>query len=240
MKRFNINEFIWFFILFMFTMYIYLLLSTGKITLYIHPKMIKYSAFSFVVLGELTIVQFFNIFTVKTRGSFKNGYALFLLALVVEIFLAPGGLTSDIAYKRGVTLVSSNNIENIAKHSHNESEVIEGNEIIFNENNYIHYLEDLGNNLDKHVGKKIKIAGFVLKKEKEAKDEFVVSRMLINCCAADSQVLGLAVKYDKAYTLKKDEWVTIEGIVTSEDNHAVIKVSKLKKIEKPSNPYIYE
>lgn len=240
MKRFNANEFIWFFILLMFTMYIYFLLSTGKIILYIHPKMVKYSAFSFAVLGELTVVQFFNIFTGETRAKFRNGYALFLLALVVGILLAPGGLNSDIADKRGVTLVSSSNIENISAHSHSGSQVIEGNEIVFNENNYIHYLEDLGSNLNKHTGKKIKIAGFVLKKDNEKKDEFVVSRMLINCCAADSQVLGITVKYDKANTLKDDDWIKIEGVVTSKGNHAVIEVNKLQKIEKPNIPYIYE
>jgi putative membrane protein len=240
MKRFNMNEFVWFFILAMFTAYIYLLLATGKMTLYLHPKMVKYSAFSFVILGELTIVQFFKVFTVKTRVKFRSGYMLFFMTLIFGIFFAPGGLNSDITKQKGVTFVSSGNIESIAAHSHEKGQVIEGNEIIFNETNYIHYLEDLGRNLDKHVGKKIKITGFVLKEDNLSKDEFVITRMLMNCCAADSQILGLKAKYPMTQSLEKDQWISVEGIVTSKDNHAVIFVQRLNKIERPDTPYIYE
>ncbi|ERI92980.1 TIGR03943 family protein [Clostridiales bacterium oral taxon 876 str. F0540] len=240
MKKFNISEFIWFFILLMFTLYIYFLLYTGKITLFIHPKLVKYSVFSFIVLGELTIVQLFKIFTVKTRITRKNGYALFLLALIFGVFFAPGGLTSDIGDKKGVILVSSEDVENIGRHSHSEEQVIEGNDIVFTEKNYIHYLEDLSANLDKHMGKKIKITGFVLKNDKLQKDEFILTRMLINCCAADSQVMGVTVKYDKAITLNKDEWVNVEGIVSSKGKQPIILVQKITKVNKPSNPYIYE
>jgi putative membrane protein len=240
MKRFNINEFIWFLILTLFTLYIYFLISSGKITLFLHPKMIKYAAFSFIIFGELAVVQLFKIFTVTTRVRFKKGYVLFFITLIVGIFIAPGGLTSEISNKKGVTLVTSSSIENIAEHSHDEKQRIEGDEIIFNEKNYIHYLEDLGNNLDKHIGKRIKITGFVLKQEGMARNEFVITRMLINCCAADSQVLGLVVRFDKAESLKKDEWVTVEGIVGSSDKHAVIQAAKVSKSQKPNNQYIYE
>jgi putative membrane protein len=240
MKRFNINEFIWFLILTLFTLYIYFLISSGKITLFLHPKMIKYAAFSFVIFGELAVVQFFKIFTVTTRVRFKKGYVLFFITLIVGIFIAPGGLTSEISNKKGVTLVSSSSIENIAEHSHGEKQRIEGSEIIFNEKNYIHFLEDLGNNLDKHIGKRIKITGFVLKQEDMARNEFIITRMLISCCAADSQVLGIVVRCDKAETLSKDEWVTVEGIVGSSDKHAVIQAAKVSKSQKPNNQYIYE
>lgn len=240
MKRFNINEFIWFFILAMFTMYIYLLLSTGKITLYIHPKMVKYSAFSLVVLGELTIFQFFKIFTVKTRVKFKNGYVMFLMALVLGVFIDPGGLNSDISSKKGVTVVSSSNIESIGKHSHHEGQVIEGNEVIFNEKNYVHYLEDLSKNLDKHIGKKVKITGFILKDEKLDNNEFVITRMLMNCCAADSQVLGIAARGENVDSLHDDQWITVEGKISAKGKQPIILIQKLNKIEKPDNPYIYE
>jgi putative membrane protein len=202
--------------------------------------MIKYAAFSFVIFGELAVVQLFKIFTVTTRVRFKKGYILFFITLIVGIFIAPGGLTSEISNKKGVTLVTSSSIENIAEHSHDEKQRIEGDEIIFNEKNYIHYLEDLGNNLDKHIGKRIKITGFVLKQEGMARNEFIITRMLISCCAADSQVLGIVARWDKAETLSKDEWITVEGIVGSSDKHAVIQAAKVSKSQKPNNQYIYE
>lgn len=250
MKRFNINEFIWFLILACFTLYIYFLLSSGKITLFLHPKMVKYAAFSFVIFGELAIFQLFRVFTVPTRVKFRNGYILFLIALVIGVFIAPNGLTSDIRNKRGVTLVSSNSIENIAEHSHSEKQKIEGNVISFTEDNYVHYLEDLSENVDEHVGKKIKITGFVLQDKKLGSDEFLISRMLMNCCAADSQILGVAARWEKSGTLSKDNWVTVEGRVgykeEKDKNNKVIKkypvilVERLRHIDTPANPYIYE
>jgi putative membrane protein len=250
MKRFNINEFIWFFILTLFTLYIYFLISSGKITLFLHPKMIKYAAFSFVIFGELAVVQFFKIFTVATRVRFKKGYVLFFITLIIGIFIAPGGLTSEISNKKGVTLVSSSNIENIAEHSHSKKQVIEGDNIIFNETNYIHYLEDLSSHIDEHVGKNIKLTGFVLKEKNLGKSEFLISRMMMNCCAADSQILGVVGTWDKVDTLEKDDWIVVEGKVSFKEekdkNNKVIKkypvviVEKLRNIETPQNPYIYE
>jgi putative membrane protein len=250
MKRFNINEFIWFIILLLFTIYIYYLLSTSKITIFVHPKLAKYSAFSLVVFGELTILQFFNVFTVKTRVKFKKGYILFILALIIGIFIAPGGLNSEIADKKGITLVNSNSIENIGKHIHTIDEVISGNVINFNDKNYIHYFEDLSENIDKHIGKKIVISGFVTKGDTLNVNEFIITRLLINCCAADSQVIGVLCRGELNTNLDKDTWIRVEGVVSFKQNKdmnnkvigklPLINAQKITKINKPANPYIYE
>ncbi|MCM8711367.1 TIGR03943 family protein [Clostridium sp. SYSU_GA19001] len=240
MKRFNKNEFLWFLILFFFTVYIYYLISTGKIFLFIHPKLIVYTSFSFVIFGTLTVFQFFNIFKVKTRAKMKNGFLLFAFALVTAVFIAPGGLTPDIINQKGVILVSSNNIENIGKHTHSKEEIIIGNTIEFNAKNYIHYLEELSSNIEKHKGKKVKISGFAYKEENLNKNEFMLFRILINCCAADSQVFGIMCNWDKAEVLEKDSWVNVEGILKVKDNRPFILVKKLERAEKPVNTYIYE
>lgn len=250
MKRFNINEFIWFSILLCFTLYIYYLLSTGKIVLFVHPKLARYSAFSLIVFGELTIFQWFKIFTIKTRVNFKNGYLFFIAALIIGIFIAPGGLNSEIGEKKGITLVSSHNIKNIGKHTHSEEELITGDIITFNDKYYVHYLEELGEDLDEQIGKKVVITGYVSKSDKLQSDEFILTRLLINCCAADSQALGITCRSSLSEVIDKDSWVTLEGTVSFKENRdkdnriigklPLIVVESIKQIEKPSNPYIYE
>lgn len=250
MKRFNISEFIWFIILLVFTLYIYYLLITGRITLFVHPKLAKYSAFSLVILGELSVFQFFKIFTVKTRVSFKNGYIYFILVIIVGIFIAPGGLNSEIGDKKGITLVTSHSIENIGKHTHTKEELIIGNTIVFNDKYYMHYLEELSEDLDKHIGKKIIISGYVTKSSKLGKDEFILTRLLINCCAADSQVLGISCRNASGTYIEKDSWIRVEGMVSYKENRdssnkllgklPLIVVDKITQIKKPANPYIYE
>lgn len=240
MKRFNINEFVWFVILASFTLYTYYLISTGTIFQFIHPNLLKYTVVSFVILGELTVFQLFNIFKVKTRTKLKKGYLLFFLVIVVGIFIAPGGLNPEIVNKKGLTLVNSSNIENIGKHTHREEQKIQGNTIVFNEGNYVHYLEDISSNLLKHQGKKVVISGFVHKEDKLKEDEFILSRMLMNCCAADSQVLGILCEYKDSAKLEKNSWVRIEGKLGEKDDYPVIIVEKLKVTEAPENTFIYE
>lgn len=248
MKRFNINEFIWFIILIMFTSFIYYLLLSTKITMYVHPKLAKYSAFSLVVFGELTILQVFNVFTVKTRIKFKKGYILFILVLIIGMLIAPGGLNSEIAEKKGIIFVSSSSTENIGSHTHTKDDVINGNLISFNDGNYIHYFEDLSGNLEKHIGKDIIISGFVTKDGKLNKDEFIITRLLVNCCAADSQVIGILCKTDGNKVLNNDTWVRVEGVVSFKENEnsrvngklPLIIAKKVTNINKPAAPYIYE
>lgn len=141
---------------------------------------------------------------------------------------------------KGVTLVSSSNIENIGKHTHGREETIIGDIIVFNVKNYIHYLEEIGRNINEHKGKKVIISGFVHKEDSFKKNEFILSRILMNCCAADSQVLGIICNWDKIEMIEKDSWVNIEGILTSKNNHPVILVQKLEKAKTPDNTYIYE
>jgi putative membrane protein len=244
MKRFNLNEFIWFIVLFSFTLYTYYLLSTGKILLFVHPEMVKYSALSFIFLGELTVFQLFKIFTIKTRVSYRKGYLLFLITLIMGVFIAPKGLNSDIWEKKGVTLVSSGSIENIGKHSHEEKEKIHGDVITFNAYNYLHYLEEISENMERHKGKRVVINGFILKDNSYEKNEFLLTRVLMNCCAADSQAIGILCRSNKSHELKNGDWVRIEGTISSKTEKGMVKpiilVDKIQKTEKPENDYIYE
>lgn len=244
MKRFNLNEFIWFVVLLSFTLYTYYLLSTGKVLLFVHPEMVKYSALSFIFLGELTVFQFFKIFTIKTRISYKKGYLLFFITLIMGVFIAPNGLNADIWEKKGVTLVSSGSIENIGKHSHEEKEKIQGDVINFNAYNYLHYLEEISENIEKHKGKRVVISGFILKDNSYAKNEFLLTRVLMNCCAADSQAIGILCRSNKISEFKKDDWVRIEGTISSKvekgRENPIILIDKMQKTERPENDYIYE
>lgn len=244
MKRFNINEFFWFIVLLSFTIYIYYLLNSGKILLFVHPEMVKYGALSLVVFGELTVYQVFKIFTIKTRTSFRMGYLMFFITLLIGIFLAPKGMNSDIWDKKGVTLVSSGSIENIGKHFHEEKEKIKDDPIIFNTTNYLHYLEEISGHLNEHMGKKVIISGFVLKNESYEKDEFLLTRVLMNCCAADSQAIGILCRTGNSINLHKDDWVRVEGTISIKNENGIkapiIKISKIEKMQRPKNNYIYE
>jgi putative membrane protein len=78
------------------------------------------------------------------------------------------------------------------------------------------WVSEINNNPQDYVGYKIKLTGFVyIDPELCHEDEFMASRMLMTCCAADVTPLGLICKYDKTSQLKSSSWVTVEGTLFS-------------------------
>jgi putative membrane protein len=80
-----------------------------------------------------------------------------------------------------------------------------------------------------------------------AKDEFVVARLEMICCAADVQVTGLICDYNKVSELNDDSWITTFGTMDTENHdygeeNQLMSVIKGEKIEPAANfkiSYIY-
>jgi putative membrane protein len=257
------DEFIWFIILLGFTIYFYYLLSTGKISMFITPRLTKYMIFSLIGFGILTLYQSTKIFTIRSRKPLNKSYMLLFITLIVGSVAAQNGLNSNIVDKKGVDLAvvtdkkevsasdkaSNKVIKNIQYEAKEEKKLDNVGTIEFDNDNYSDNLAEIENNFEKYKGRKIIITGFVYKEKNFKSDEFVVSRLLMSCCAADTQVIGLMSKGQSATTLEKDQWVKIEGKIDStkyndiqtgkETNIPVILVDKVEKIQKPDNPYIY-
>lgn len=267
MKKFNLEEFINFIVLLGFATLFWYLLTTGKINNFIHPKMIKYMIFSFVLFTILAIYQGNKIFIPKYKKPISKSYFLLVTTLIIGFLAAEKGLTLDIATNKGVNLgtyiksdkikppSAKNNEESIKGESRNNIEESENNfindqdTITINENNFYNAVNEMGGNSNKYIGKKIIISGFVFRKEGFKENEFVTARMLMACCAADSQVIGIMGRYDKAMNLEKDSWIQVEGIIEtteykdeSSNNSVVlpiINVVKVENITPPSNIYVY-
>lgn len=252
MNEINMKELKWFIILGGFTYYMYYLISTKKLYLFIHPRMTIYIYFSLFIFIILSILQARKIFNVK-EGNIKAASTIFLLPLVLVYIVNPQGLNGEIASQKGYSTnsyaVASGTTTTIASKSDGSGDSgIQGNIIKPNEQNYSDVVNEIMYNANKYKGKKITLGGFVYKDETFPKDIFVVGRMLIICCAADAELTGLAVKMDNC-TLQNDQWVEVTGFIDvmpnfdTEDTDnkiiPVIKVANVKPIAKPSNPYIY-
>ncbi|MCZ8513839.1 TIGR03943 family protein [Paenibacillus filicis] len=97
--------------------------------------------------------------------------------------------------------------------------------------------------LDRFVGKKLQLTGFVYRQDEMKPNQFVVARFSIQCCSADASPFGVLAEYDKAQTLASDSWVTVTGTISKakyEDNDIlVLKVEKVVKAEPAKTPYVY-
>ncbi|MDF2505728.1 TIGR03943 family protein [Clostridium sp.] len=255
MFKINFKELKWFIILVGFTYYMYYLISTKKLYLFIHPRMTIYIYFSLFIFIILAILQVKKIFKVR-GGNVKAASTIFLLPLVLVCIVNPQGLNGDIAAQKGYSTngytvessKSSTTTPAASKLEESSISGLKGNLIKPNEQNYSDVVNEIMYNGKKYKGKNITLGGFVYKDGSFPKDTFVLGRMLIICCAADAELVGLAVKMDNS-KLQNDQWVEITGVIdvmpnfdkndTDNKTIPVIKVTKVKPMTKPSNPYIY-
>lgn len=80
------------------------LLYTGKISLYVHPKMNKYIYGCVAVLMVFLIVVLGDLFKGNRRsGNQGSSYGVFAAALLLAVLIQPGSLNSALAQNRGVS-----------------------------------------------------------------------------------------------------------------------------------------
>jgi putative membrane protein len=103
-------------------------------------------------------------------------------------------------------------------------------------------------NLDNMLGSDVELTGFVYRDESFDKDSFVLSRLLMVCCAADVQVVGIMCKLDDN-SIEDNQWIKIKGSIEStsqynaytekEETIPMINISDFELIDEPLEQYIY-
>jgi putative membrane protein len=206
----------------------------------------KYLIFAIVVLLVIAFIQFFKIFTVPDRGGLRKDYLIFIVAI-----LAIGLATNKDMGTEGINLkgikLSTRSYWDVTGDNHHHFDKIPNGVIELIGENYYCYLEDIEKNMDKFKGRKVITEGLVYKNNNMNKNEFIIARSVMSCCAADSQIIGIKIvcELDKAYD---GQWVQIKGTLNSttvyEGNKLievpVIKADSIEVTKKPANQYIYQ
>ncbi|WP_105614505.1 TIGR03943 family putative permease subunit [Vallitalea okinawensis] len=139
-----------------------------------------------------------------------------------------------------------------------ENQEVSLNEIIADERELIEiqeadtfslFLDECFFALDSMIGEEIELVGFIYREESFSENQFVISRMMISCCAADATVAGVLCEFEEASQYSDLEWIRIKGSVMSteyKDPHmvdpAIIPVIQVESVEparEPKNTYIY-
>lgn len=251
--KLNINEFIWFLILIGFSFYFYQLTYTGKLSYFIHPKMFKYCYFAIFALALMAVYQLSSVFLGSSHVKVKYGYLLFIFILFVGFVIDPRGLNAQAALNRGISSLDRRVVTGDTKEENIEQKSPikrrPRGSIEVNDKNYMEILNDIHNNLEDYQGKEISVDGFVYKEASFNSNTFVAARMLVNCCAADAEVVGYLCRYDNKANFSKEQWIKVTGVIDKaeiEDGDRgkkvvpVIDVTKITKINEPENKYVYE
>lgn len=239
-KSLNINAILKALLLFGFAAFYLRSVFTGTVSQYVHPRIIPYLVFAaavMIVIGILLIAGAAGSHS-KPRSSWQ--LIFFALPLLMAFTLPPEPLAADTNAVGDLQLSSATGGQETQS---SVGAIPEDGTIVIESGNYYPVLCDLYTDLDKYVGRTVTVTGFVFRDESFAVDQFVTARLLMVCCAADMQTVGLLCQYDGAAQLESDAWVTVTGVLQKVpfggEDVPCIAVESAKSAEEPEDAYIY-
>lgn len=137
-----------------------------------------------------------------------------------------------------------NNSEMDKNNSNDETSCIKKNEFLeIDVKNYTNILQAVNDDIDSYIGCKLHFSGYVYRLLDFEPNQFVLARdMLISDDKSQTLVVGFLCSYDDALSFEDGTWVDLTGIITKEEFHGeipLIKVDDIKKIDVPSDIYVY-
>lgn len=261
----NIETVLKLIILLGFAAFFYKIIKTGNVQYYVHSRIVpymKFGIFSFLLISIFFVTELFKIRRKNTRYLY---YIVFIIPLITAFTLSPETMSSTSMLLNNINTNNSSDIEddniNLTEDTIVDNEennltdrdkiidedannlTFEGNTIAINDDNFLSWNNELYMNIDDYIDNNIEMKGFVLKDNRFKQNEFVSARLLMVCCAADMQPVGILCRYDKASELETDSWIKVYGTLKSDmvdgEKVPVIEVKNIEKIEKPENEFLY-
>lgn len=164
------------------------------------------------------------IYNVKFNSKNIVKISLIILALIVVIFF----LIS--LYK----ILSSNFSVN--------DETPEPEVAYLTAENYTNVLKSVYDNLDTYIGQKICFTGYVYRNIDFTENQFVLARDMIIEGSTEKFIVGFLCSHLSAKNYSDGAWVEITGEICKGNYHGeipIIKVIKIKEVEKPTTEYTY-
>lgn len=241
MKKFNLDEFVWFITLILMAAGLVYLIRTGKISFYMGDKMIKYIYAAIFMISVISIFQVINIFTPKNNINLKVKYIPIILALVIGIISVK---SQDSFRHRQLNNVLINEYTEDREHKHTDylKDKKEYGQFIKIDDDNLEVLEEIQIDPEKFIGKEIELCGFICKENYLKNTQFVIGRIIMTCCAADSKIVGILAEDKDIIKVKENEWVTVRGVInytTINDDDGVshkVPVINIDNLVKSRNP----
>lgn len=215
MRKFNVEEFIWLLILILLSVYIGYLMLSGNIYNYLSVKTAKNLNIAFIILPILIVVQAMKVISFNSRVDTSLKFIPIIFTLIIGVLL----LLRGYIYNDDSNLSSFKNI--FAKDA-----------IEINHETH-HIFEELEEEGDEYLGKYIVFTGFVYKYENES-EKFVLAREEMNCCAADSYIIGIKTLANNKF--KEGQWIKVLGKI-SFDGEYYLQIEEYIKMNPPNNIY---
>lgn len=264
-KSLNINIALKIVLLFGFAAFFLSTVLSGSVSLYVHPRIIPYIIFASAAMIIIATLLFRDLFKDEKKKASSWPMLFFIIPLVMAFSLPAQSMDTRSAAIGEVQLSGSESFSGKAADDTSEPEqtssptpdtsVEEENEadesqsqtsstLVMNSSNFYSLLCDIYENIDKFQGVQIEVEGFVFRGTGSlTDDEFIPARLMMVCCAADMQPVGLLCRYDNASQLEADSWVKVCGTIGEAEYEGetipCIIAQSVEAVEEPDKSYIY-
>jgi len=230
--------------LLMLDYHLYILLDSGKISLYINPRFLPLTWFAFIFINLLILLVLWDAFKLFGRPKLiwsLHGAPFIVLAAVMTLFVSPPqAFDNSMVGQKGLVLIqkktapaarpNANTISRDDSQGTNEP-------IHLTTDNFIMMFAKMQHRPLEYDGRDLEMEGFIVRHPLIGPDSFLIARYAVICCAADAEVLGFEADGQVPYA--DGSWVHLRGKLYYSEGKLKICAVKAEKRPVPDNPYVY-
>ena len=161
---------------------------------------------------------------------------IMLIPLLIGILIPAKPLDSSAVSAKGITtssaLVSSQSSSQLFETESEQRNVLDWIKIFYFEQD-----------LNPFIGQQAAVVGFVYREASLPQGQFLVSRFILSCCAADGYAVGMIVESPQAQAFDNDTWVKVSGPVDVVSYNGspspLIRAETIEVVPQPEQPYLY-
>jgi len=220
-------------------------LVSGKLSLYINIRYAPLTVFGIVVLAMMALTLFRDPKTDHDPQDSHHGHThafstqalvILFIPLLIAFLIPARPLDAGAASTRGM------NVSAPLISSSSQSRQFEAAADTRNILDWIRIFNS-GTDPTPYLGQTAHVTGFVYHDPRLPANQFIVSRFVITCCAADASAIGMIVTWDGSHGLKDSAWVEVKGPVQSVQLGGqpipLIQAVLVQSFEQPQQPYLY-
>ena len=218
-------------------------LISGTLSLYINMRFAPLTVFGIIALAIMTFVilrhpaseQHEHDDAGHQHAISPGALVILFIPLLIGILIPARPLDATAASTRGMNvsapMVGSSTTRELqsAADTRNILDWI----VIFNSTN----------DLTPYLGQTARVTGFVYHDPRLPANQFIVSRFVITCCAADASAIGMIVDWGQSAGLTESSWVEVKGPVQASKLGGqpipLIEASYVQSTPQPPQPYLY-
>jgi putative membrane protein len=221
-RYFSFDRLLWGLTMLAWALRIAFLLSRGTIYNYLHPKMLPFAFGAMVMFSILALERLLKLHTAHRDRQLRLGYLIFMAPLLLSLTAGTQALGASALSTRllntGTASTGQGKLQ-IQRNTRTVAQILEqtGHDdlLIFDSSVFAELFFDMAAEPQKYVGRLVEVTGFVHRAANLQNDQVFITRLLITCCAADSDPLGIMASGAALASLADNRWVTVRGRLTT-------------------------